>query len=325
MAFHLNRAFEHDPDFYILHDLRLVDDEQSEHNGSARVAQIDHLVLHRWGAFLIESKSAFGEVVVEPDGHGGQSWHRKTPRGVQGFRCPIQQTRLQGEQLRTILQRHCTMLVGRVPVGFRTLVKAINGTDQRGFLSMPIQSVIAFGESAVIRRQNGWQEPKGKFKCFVLKDDQVVDRIREEYRRHKAGSILIGPPKGEYGLWAINEFELKAVAEFLVEQHQGRGVDAAARVTAAPQPGSPGDAPTCRACTGITLTARWGRYGYYWHCVTCGASITMPTTCSECNAIGHRGIPVRISKNGPCYNRICDDCGHTERIWTEPPTTTASS
>ena len=71
MAFYLHRDLASDAGLLILNDLRLVDPDQPEHDGRPGVCQVDHLVLHRWGAFIVESKSVTDEVSVRYDGAGG--------------------------------------------------------------------------------------------------------------------------------------------------------------------------------------------------------------------------------------------------------------
>ena len=60
MAFYLKRAFEHDDRVRVFNGLRF------EREGDA--AQIDHLVFHRWGMILVESKSVTGTVRVNEHG-----------------------------------------------------------------------------------------------------------------------------------------------------------------------------------------------------------------------------------------------------------------
>src|SRR5574340_855439 len=60
MAFYLRRAFADAPDVFVINDLRLVEADDC--------AQIDHLVLHAFGMFIIESKSISGEVEVNEHG-----------------------------------------------------------------------------------------------------------------------------------------------------------------------------------------------------------------------------------------------------------------
>jgi hypothetical protein len=70
MAHYLHRAFATSADLYVINDLRLVDPEQPEQDGSPGVAQIDHLVLHRYGAFIVESKSVTGTPPIVGGGPG---------------------------------------------------------------------------------------------------------------------------------------------------------------------------------------------------------------------------------------------------------------
>lgn len=64
MAFNLQREFKDDEDVLILNGIRL------ESNGDT--AQIDHLIIHRYGMVIVESKSVYG--TVEINAH--REWHR---------------------------------------------------------------------------------------------------------------------------------------------------------------------------------------------------------------------------------------------------------
>ena len=119
MAHYLHREFKDDPEVYILHSLRIEDSDQPEQDGSIGVCQIDHLVVHRWGMFIIESKSVTQEVQVGHDGSDGDEWSRVNGTRKTGMPSPIQQARRQSEFLRAFLQRHRTELVGRMPLGQR--------------------------------------------------------------------------------------------------------------------------------------------------------------------------------------------------------------
>jgi hypothetical protein len=91
MAFYLRRTFEHDRDVWVFNDLRLVKNRDA--------AQIDHLVLHRSGMVLIESKSATGEIAVTRRGE----WSRRTAGWEQGMESPVVHPRLQAKFLRLML------------------------------------------------------------------------------------------------------------------------------------------------------------------------------------------------------------------------------
>ena len=331
MAHYLHRSFNEDPELHVLHNLRIEDPDRLDQDGSPRVCQIDHLIVHRWGMFIIESKSVREAVQVRPDGSGGDEWSRVYQSKETGMPSPIQQARRQSEVLRAFLQRRREELVGRMPFGVRTLAKATVGSDQRGFRNAPIQLVIAVSDGGRIDRLDGWKEPRKPFRVFVAKADLVPDKIRRELKRHRAGSSLLKvKPTGDYGLWSMEAGEAGTVAEFLVAQHAERPGPSTIRsnrapVVCPPDRSSPIRARTassvnavCKHCGGRDLAARSGRYGYYWRCGACGKNTTMPKACPACAAVRQSdNQAVRIRKEGTTYFRACNACGTSTVIWIE--------
>ena len=185
MAHYLHREFSRDSEIHVVHGLRLVDAEQPEPDGKAGVCQVDHLVIHRWGMFIVESKSVTEEIRVRSDGSGGDEWSRVYHGKETGIPSPIQQARRQARFLRTVLNRHREELLGKQAVGLRTLSKIVVGSDQRGFGAAPIQIVVAISDKGNIRRIDGWDEPRKPFRVFVTKADLVPQKIREEIARHE--------------------------------------------------------------------------------------------------------------------------------------------
>lgn len=330
MAFYLNRAFAEDSAVHILNDIRIIDPSQPEHNSSPGVCQIDHLILHRWGMFIIESKSVHDEVSVRSDGSGGDEWTQRYKGRESGFPSPIQQARRQAEFLRVYLQRNREQLLGKVKPGFRTLAKVVIGSDQRGFQSIPIQIIVAISDSGKIRRVKGWKEPVTPFHTFVAKADLVADKVREELQKHQDSSKLLGKFDGDYGLWAMQSEEAVCVSEFLCESHTPLRSD---EVVAEPEvvakqsvltqksqqamPSELCSKPSCKACKSEQLVAHSGKYGYYWKCQDCDINTTMPTICTVCNTKGSYGKVVKIRKEGAKYFRCCELCNMEERIWVQ--------
>ena len=226
MAHYLHRKFRDDPAVCVLHQLRIEDADQPEQDGSPGVCQIDHLVVHRWGFFLVESKSVTEEVQVRSDGDDGDEWSR-TYRGEQmGMPSPIRQAERQAEFLRAFLQRHRFELLGGFPLGFRMIAKIRGDGDQRGFRSAPMQLVIAVSDSGRISRLDGWKPPQEPFRVFVNKAGAVPEKIERELDRHRTGaSLLHVKPVGEYGIWSMEAEEFPRVAEFLAERHVDRPAD----------------------------------------------------------------------------------------------------
>jgi len=326
MAHYLQRAFAQDPDVHVLHGLRLVDPEQPEADGSPGVCQIDHLVVHQRGMFIVESKAVSESVRIRPDGSGGDEWSRVRGRREEGMRSPIQQAKLQRDFLRAILQRNRADLLARATGVQGVAMKLLVKTDQRGFSRMPIQLIVAVSDDGRIEKLDGWQEPTEPLRVFVCKADVVTERIRSELAEHASHGGLLQKEHGDYGVWRMLPEESAAVAQFLVERHTPRARPRPAESPMAAEgfqrahaPGQIATAPhsaACKECVGSALNAHWGKYGYYWKCAACGANTPMPVVCSACGAKGSGGKVVRIRKSGPQYVRVCEACGTEERVWT---------
>lgn len=335
MQFYLHRAFATSPDLYILNDLRLEDANQPEPNGQPGVCQIDHLVIHRWGMFIVESKSVTEEVVIRSDGSGGDEWSRKHNGRELGMGSPIQQAIRQGRFLRALLQRSREQLLGKMPTGLGTISKLLSGTDQRGFGNLPIQVIVAVSDQGRITRLNGWKEPEGDHALFVCKADLVTDRINMEFTRHREGAPLLGGIQGNYGNWSMLTTEVSAVASFLSSKHtplrkhqsdlqstaespSSRSLQPCESVRpATTQPESLTGRPRCKSCASADLHVISGKYGYYWKCGACQANTAMPTVCDACGAAGRGPSKVRIRKDGPNYWRECALCNMSEKVWVQ--------
>ncbi len=327
MAHYLNRGFRDNEEVFVVHGLRLEDRDQPEQDGSPGVCQIDHLVLHRWGLFVIESKSVTEEVRIRSDGSGGDEWARVHRGRETGMPSPLRQAKRQSDFLRAVLNRHAGDLLGKQSLGFRTIAKVASGTDQRGFKHAPIQLVVAVSDDGKIERIGGWKEAREPFRAFVAKADVVPDKITQEIKAHGRGARLARTRSdGDYGLWAMKDAEPAKVAAFLAAQHTNRP-----RAPSTPtnrnspnrdrdshrsQPVGTGRSvnAACKSCGSSGLTARWGKYGYYWNCGACDKNTSMPVLCSTCGAEGrHNGVRIRKDKNS--YFRDCQACGKSELIW----------
>ncbi len=92
MAFYLRRVFATDKDVLVFNDLRYKDDTDD-------AAQIDHLVMHREGFIIIESKSVTSAVEINEHGEWTRFWNGNR----QGMPSPIQQAKRQIDFLRRAL------------------------------------------------------------------------------------------------------------------------------------------------------------------------------------------------------------------------------
>jgi hypothetical protein len=192
MAFYLRRAFGDCDDVYVFNDLRL------EHGGE--VAQIDHLILHRHGFFIIESKSVSGEILILPD---GQFIRHSGPRRAAGMPSPIEQAKRQRDLLRKLLQANKTLLRDR----------KLLGMIQGGFTHCPIEIRVAISDNGIIRGQRHAKE--------VRKADLIAGEIEQRVEEHRRGSKLLNlNAKPDEGIYRFTDIELQRVREFLLAQHR---------------------------------------------------------------------------------------------------------
>ncbi len=190
LAFFLERRFRDSSSVLIFHDL-LIDHRD-------RTAQIDHLVVHPWGMFVIESKTLNGTFVVDTDGQ----WIMKRGRREEGARSPVAQVRFQRDLLRDLLQSNRTQLRGKVMFGFR----------QGGFKTCPMVELVAIGVKAVVKASSG-----ADVSC-VRKADLVPDLIADEIARHERATHLLAKPDEHYGMWRLAvDWELDGVRQFLID------------------------------------------------------------------------------------------------------------
>ena len=191
MAFYLKRAFGSAPDLYVLNDIRI------EFQGE--VAQMDHVVVSRWGLFIVESKSVSGSVRINSHGE----WLRELKGSKQGMASPVRQAEMQSLLLKAYLQYH----KGR-------LRNAMLGL-QKGFAFCPINIYVAISDSGVIHRQIDLPE--------VMKADVVVTAIQSWLSKRTSLKSILSLGKDSTD-WFMSTDEARSVADFLLESHVSRTV-----------------------------------------------------------------------------------------------------
>lgn len=313
-AHYLHREFARDNRIRVIHDLRIVDREQAEHDGTPGVCQVDHLVIHRWGLFIVECKSVSGEITVRDDGAGGDEWTRTHAGRRLGMPSPIRQAERQGHLLKTLLRRQRERLRKRSMVGLRTLSKLVGGSEHGGFGCMPVQVAIAISDNGRINRRD-WSEPENPFRTILAKADLIPGKIRAEIECHRTAPARFFLT---YGTWSMSAKEVHTVADFLEDINTNAPPEPTTTSELTERTRPDHTEARCKNCGGRSLEGRWGRFGYYWACRDCGTNTAMPTVCSGCGAVGRAGDIVRIHKRGPVYIRACSRCGLEQTIWASP-------
>ncbi|WP_019585532.1 nuclease-related domain-containing protein [Deinococcus apachensis] len=304
MAHYLKRAFGDDRYKFVLNNLRV------EREGE--VAQLDHLVVHRHGLIVVESKSVAGQISVNEQGE----WTRWWKGQGRGMASPILQARRQLDLLVRLLSDHTEELLDRGVFGLR----------QRRFDTMRRDVLVAISDGGRITRKGTLAE--------VVKADQVPDRVRE----------IVGAAGG-FGAFAFSDAELTRLTAFLRTRHQPLAAPTAATddisgvhgpqeesvpaVVSTPGLATPGQVRTaqerqsqacptpdlgCRTCGSAELTVLYGKYGHYLKCRACGGNTPAKPICPTC------GQPGRLHKAGREFTAQCSG-GHSWPYFTNPSDT----
>lgn len=146
MAFYLKRDFSKNNEIFVINDIRLEDGDDA--------AQIDHLIVHRFGFLIIESKSVSTKVTVNEHNEWSRHYHGKES----GIPSPIIQGRRQGDFLKNILTEKKLQLLKK-----KKLFKL-------SLASFKYDVLVAISDKGIIERKN-------KVSDCVLKADQIPDKI----------------------------------------------------------------------------------------------------------------------------------------------------
>jgi len=194
MAHYLRRAFGTSKDVIVFNGLRI------ESDGDA--AQMDHLVLHRCGAIVVETKSVTGRVKINERGE----WTRFVGQTAKGMGSPIEQAIRQAEFLKSYLRPHAAEILRRM-VGL-----------QIQFTHIPIDILVAISDGGIV------DAPKKRPLPEVCKSDQIPSRIKEFIARYKKANSLFTPslnPFDTRDVWhSMNDDELDRFRDFLLANHR---------------------------------------------------------------------------------------------------------
>jgi hypothetical protein len=316
LAFYLRRAFVEDKDILVFNNLRFEKDND--------VAQIDHLILHKYGMIIIESKSVTTKVEVNERGE----WIRWFDNSSKGISSPIQQAKRQGEFLKSYLNHFAPVLLGRIV------------TLQKYFGGMPIDYIVSISDSGIIKR------PKAASIEEVCKADQVAEKVRNIFESWKKinGFFSLNLEKGYF----FSQEEIANVQKFLIAKNKPLARQASPQeipVTKSPikswnsnrnisessenriQPSSSQSSTVkkqleknievtpvqvCAYCQSVNLCIEYG-YSYYFKCLDCEKNTTIKSTCENC------GAKAKTRKSGLQFYSECVPCQTSKLFYTNPP------
>lgn len=267
----------------VIHDLRL--------EVEGRVAQIDHLLIHRTlTVFVLETKHVASGLKITEDGEFLR-WndYKKT---YEGMASPLAQN-----------ERHIAVL--------KEAFERIEMPTRLGVRLDPVfRSFVVVSPKARIDR------PKSFDSSQVIKSDGLLQAIEAGF--DKEGVLAT------FGAAAriVSAETLQEIGRKLIRWHKPIAIDHAAkyratvsanerpeeqprragRVGQSSEPQQPTAVFACRQCGKDSLSILHGRYGYYFKCSNCDGNTPIKIAC------GHDGHNERLRKQGSKFFRECADC-----------------
>ncbi len=195
MAFLLDRRFDSRDDVFLLHDLRIEKGRQA--------FQIDHLVVSRYGLFLVESKSIHSTVSITRHDEKREHWSRSFRGREEGIPSPVRQVQEQGRLLHEFLCENPEQILGK-----------LLGLMQKGYRNCPVDTLVGVSTSAIFKLVGKTPLPE-----HVFKADEVAPEIELRLAdRKKRDTLLSINPLAELP-WEMSRSEALATARFLLRHH----------------------------------------------------------------------------------------------------------
>ncbi len=285
MAFYLKRAFQDSDDIFVINDLRIQMHDD--------IAQIDHLIIHKFGFAVIESKSVTSEISINKHGE----WIRHYPNHSKGMPSPINQAKRQKDLLKKFLTINCEHLLKKFVIS----KVALSGFKYDVF--------VAISDNGIIKRD------KDIFIDEVRKADQIteiIDKLIVEYAKtnEKVFSLKVNYHFRESTMGKISNFLLKSHNPHIryakkIEKNNEKNC-----LKWAPNDSSTNsdkiESKSCSRCGSTNIKIVYGRYGYYIKCNKCNGNTAIKLKCKQ------DSCPVRIRKAKLKFYKECSMCGTSE-------------
>ena len=297
VAFFLRREFKDEDSIFVLNDLRINVDGEN--------AQIDHLVVYPYGFVLIESKSVKGEIKINKHGE----WNRSLNGKWSGMPSPLMQAKLQRNLLHKFLvERRDSIYESK-----------FLGVIPQGFGGRQWHSLCAVSSNAIIERDDIPDDISEQ----VVKSEFLVAKLLKIMNLSK--SLIQTLRVDERPRFSKSELDNICIA--LLQQDKTNG-------TSSPQllnqvldrvwkPTEPSTSSIiskntdeahirCKKChSSDSLTANYGRYGYFVTCGDCSSNTSMKSNCPSC-----KSSRTRLQKRKHIYSLICNECDSTVDIFS---------
>ena len=279
-AYYLDFKLKDSPRNIILHDIRI------EHEG--KVAQIDHIIINRGGIEVLESKSFTGTLNIRGDGSLDVEYGKK----VQTFPNPIEQN-----------NRHSMILADFI-------TKNMELPANVKLLGLSVESTVLINPKTTLTNNT---LPKG----FERADSFTTHRTKQAEEMS-----VITVFKKVSTMFTIDR--AKEIAEFLVKSHKPKTYDyakkypikkelptvqpiqSAMKESMVEKATQKTDMQHCSKCKSNEIEIVYGKYGYYFKCLSCDGNTAIKLTCSNSNC------KPKIKKRKLNFYKACESCGKDE-------------
>ena len=284
-AYHIDFLLDKSEYTAVIHDLRL------EIGG--RVAQIDHLLIHRTHRFYVLETKSFSHG-LKINEHGEFLRWNDWKKSFEGMPSPIEQNK-----------RHVAVL-GEI-------------LERLGYKNPAIESFILVSPNARIDRPGGNSFPE------VVKADQFLTAFEKNL---SAGLSSVGSLIGAVSRMAFGDSP-EVIGKKLVRLHRSIAVDYEGKfgmqntpqANAKPAVSAPASTPqplknvakashACKSCGGANLSVEYGKFGYYFKCGDCDGNTKISL---DCGVAGHKE---RVRKDKLNFYRECAQCGSSAVFYT---------
>lgn len=293
MAFYLKRAFQNNNDIHVINDLRLEMNDD--------VAQIDHLIIHRFGFLILESKSVTAKISINEYGE----WTRHYSKNTKGMPSPINQARRQADFLKSFLMAKSEHLLKKILF------------FQASITDFKFDVLVAISDSGIINRAKNTEIPD------VYKADQIPDAINGLLANYAGTNKNILTRKVNY---QFADSSMENITTYLLQSHTPKTVPAklgiaegnnqkdstkpavSSRKTkdSAKQSTVEQEEAICSKCSSKNIEITYGRYGYYFKCNDCLGNTSIKLTCKD------ESCKPRIKKKKLTFYKACDECNTSE-------------
>lgn len=292
MAFYLKRSFSDIEDIFVINDLRI------EYLGE--IAQVDHLILHKFGFIFIESKSVTTKVAI----NNNYEWSRFFNGEYKGMPSPLEQAERQKQLIKKVLKNHESTIFKK-----KAFLTAYS-IDEFKF-----DVLVAISDDGIIERGNAIEIPN------VLKAEQITKKINsiiEDYSITFIQSLLkpTKPIHAQLKTTVLSRIEKTLLGyEKPIDKNstvqKNKSInnrdtlkqENSFKKTKIKTETFP---PRYCKCGSENIEMLNGRYSYYFKCADCKGNTAIKLTCK------HPSCKPKISKRKLKYYQVCKHCDTSE-------------